>query len=150
MSCSATMTENHTVYYGPSTVYPVVGSVYDNEAVTVLWQEESWFHIEYSVGTKKKRGYVKTSSLALTGSVPNLSTVFDAVRDYDYISDGGTTYTGPNPSVFYEAGSLDVNERVIRLPYYENGYCYVEYSYGGTARKRAYYPLSKLTFSDVT
>lgn len=145
MSCSGTMTQDHTVYYGPSTAYPVVGSVYDDEVVTVLWQEGSWFHIEYYVGTKKKRGYVKTSSLAITGSVPNYTTAFESVTEDYYVAAGGTTYTGPNTSTFYEAGSLDVNERVARFPYAELGFSYIEYDIG-TARKRAYYPTAKLTY----
>lgn len=143
----ATMKSNQTVYYGPSTTtYPSVGSVDYGESISVLWQEGTWYHIQYSVtGTGQyKRGYVPTSTVSNAGTVKTLTAIASNAGTR-YVGIGTSTYTGPSSTSYVAAGSLDRGETVYYLGVKENNFAFVEYSVTGTSqKKRAYYYANNL------
>lgn len=143
----ATMKSFQYVYYGPSTsTYPSVGSVSSGESISVLWQEGSWYHIQYSVtGTGKyKRGYVPTSTVSNAGTV-NALTAIASNAGTRYVGIAASTYTGPSTSTYPAAGSLSRGETVSYLGYKENNFAFIEYSITGTSqKKRAYYYANNL------
>jgi hypothetical protein len=143
------MKSAQTVYYGPSTsTYPSVGSVSQNETVTAIWIEGTWVHLEYSVTgtTNKKRGYVPTSTVNIYESIPTI-TFANLTR---YVITGGTTYTGPASSGYVAAGSVSTGETVQYSGQKPNDYAFIEYSIGGSQKKRAYFPASYLATSPVS
>ncbi|WEV19469.1 SH3 domain-containing protein [Clostridium perfringens] len=38
----------------------VIGSVFDDEEVNILWTKDGWYYIEYNTNHGKKRGYVSS------------------------------------------------------------------------------------------
>ena len=36
----------------------IIGKVFNNEKVTIVWTETGWYYIEYDTSHGKKRGYV--------------------------------------------------------------------------------------------
>nr|WP_243157428.1 SH3 domain-containing protein [Clostridium perfringens] len=36
----------------------IIGKVFNNEKVTIVWTETGWYYIEYNTSYGKKRGYV--------------------------------------------------------------------------------------------
>ena len=146
----STMKSAQTVYYGPSTsTYPSVGSVSQNETVTAIWKEGTWAHIEYSVtGTSnKKRGYVPTSTVNITESVPTITNQ-NLTR---YVNTSGTTYTGPASTGYVAAGSVSRGETVFYTGQMFNSYAFIEYAITGTSqKKRAYFYAGYLSTAPVT
>lgn len=54
MSVSAEISSANKVYYGPSpTLYPSVGSVAINDSITIYWEEDDWFYIQYDISTTR-------------------------------------------------------------------------------------------------
>lgn len=149
----ATMRSAQYVYYGPSTsTYPSVGSVSSGESISVLWQEGSWYHIQYSVtGTGQyKRGYVPTSTVSGAGTVKTLTAIASNAGTR-YVGIAASTYTGPSTSTYPAAGSLSRGEAVSYLGYKENNFAFIEYSITGTSqKKRAYYYANNLATAPTT
>ena len=148
----ATMKQYQTVYYGPSTSYPTVGSVNSGEAITVLWKDGDWYHIEYTVTStgKYKRGYIPYDTVNNAGTVTAFSSLCDSNAGATrYVNTSETTYTGPSSSNYASAGSLSRLEAVTYTGYKENGYALVEYAVTGTTQtKRAYFYASYLSISN--
>ena len=146
----STMKSAQTVYYGPSTsTYPSVGSVSQNETVTAIWIEGNWVHLEYSVTgtTNKKRGYVPTSTVNITESVPTITNQ-NLIR---YVNTSGTTYTGPASTGYVAAGSVSRGETVIYIGQMFNSYAFIEYAISGSSqKKRAYFYAGYLSTAPVT
>ena len=149
----ATMNYQQTVYYGPSyNLYPYVGTVYSGETVDVFWEDNGWYHIQYTVDSsgKKKRGYVPNASISNAGTVASFSSKCDSNAGATrYVNTSASTYTGPSSSVYEIAGSLSRPETVTYTGYKEDGYALVEYSVDGTnQKKRAYFYANYLSISE--
>lgn len=146
----STMKSAQTVYYGPSTsIYPSVGSVFQNETVTAIWIEGTWVHIEYNVTgtTNKKRGYVPVSTVNITESVPSITNQ-NLTR---YVNTSGTTYTGPASTGYAVAGSVSRGETVTYIGQKFNGYAFIEYNISGTSqKKRAYFYADYLSTTPIS
>lgn len=132
------------VYSGPNSsgLFSNIGTVYNGEKVTAIFRESGWVFIEYSVdgSTKKKRGYVLSSSVTVTESIQT----FTAERSTRYVNSNVQTYFGPNPNIYVTAGSVSRCEAVTYLGRKENGLAFIEYSVG-SQRKRAYVVASYLS-----
>lgn len=133
---------NVPVYYGPSSsLYPSESSsVGPNETVTIVWQEGSWYYIEYFVGgtSTRKRMYIQTYNLSsISGSVP-AKTLSGATK----ISSPATTYTGPGTG-YSVAGSVGT-EYVTAYNEVSGDYTFIEYNISGGQKKRAYIETNKL------
>ncbi len=94
---------NQTVYTGPNTNYTTIGTIFDNERVSVLSSastESSYAYIEYNTGgSASKRGYVSAGVLQSTSvTLPTIS-VANVVQ-------GTYGYSGNNRSLsYYKIGS---------------------------------------------
>lgn len=130
------------VYYGPSSsLYPSENSsVGPNETVTIVWQEGTWYYIEYYVGTTntKKRMYIPTSALSsISGTISVKS-----LSGTNKTSSPTTTYAGPGTG-YAVAGSVGT-ESVTAFNEVSGGYTFIEYSISDTKKKRAYIDSLKL------
>lgn len=125
-----------TVYYGPSSsTYPSEGSyVGPNETVTIVWQEGSWYYIEYYVGTTgtKKRMYIPTSALSNISGYVTARTLSGTAKT----SSPATTYAGPGTG-YAIAGSVGT-ESVTAYSEISGSYTFIEYNISGGLKKRAY------------
>ena len=119
-------------------------SVSLNETVTVLWQEGSFYYIEYNVGTNgRKRMYFPKNNVQITsGSVPSY-TATNATRFVSTANDTryapyGENGTPSSPS----AGSLARIECVKYTGKKEGDYALVTYDVSGSGgkKKRAWFP----------
>ena len=115
-----------------------------NEAVHVLWEEGSFYYIEYNVGTSgRKRMYFPKQDIRITsGSVAP----YPATNDARFIHTSAETRYAPyagngNPSA-PSAGSLGLAERVQYTGKKEGDYALVTYDVSGTSgkKKRAWFP----------
>ncbi|MCB8818084.1 hypothetical protein [Desulfosporosinus shakirovi] len=125
-----------SVYYGPSSsLYPSESSsVGPNETVTIVWQEGSWYYIEYFVGTTttKKRMYIPTSPLSsISGSVTSRG-----LSGTTETSSPATTYAGPGPG-YPVAGSVGT-EQVTAYNETAGNYTFIQCDISGGQKKRAY------------
>lgn len=130
------------VYYGPSkTMYPSENSYAGpNDNVTIFWEENGFYYIQYPSGTSQKRMYIETKAVtSIVGSVQswNAELLSRFVKPQD--SQTVTTYTGPSKSGYTTAGSVSYGEEVKYLKdKKENGYALIEYSVSGGKKKRAW------------
>ncbi len=100
--------------------------------------------------TDKKRGYVPATSVTLTESAPDFSSL-TSNSGIRYVNTSASTYTGPASSGYATAGSLTRGESVSYLGYKTNSYAFVEYDVTGTSqKKRAYFYENYLSTSPVT
>lgn len=134
----STMKTAQTVYYGPgNSIYPSAGSVSKNETITVKWSEGTWYYIEYSAGSSKKRGYVPAAQVNLTGAVGAIPASNAGVR---YMHYDCTVYFGASPSTssFPTVGSVSYGERIQYLGVKENNsqYAFIEYQVSGSTQKK--------------
>lgn len=136
---------NSPVYFGPSTsLYPSEGSsVGPNETVTIVWQEGSWYYIEYYVGatTTKKRMYIQTSKLSSISGTVTSKTLSGTTKT----SSPATTYAGPGTG--YQAAGSVGTESVTAFNEVSGSYTFIEYNISGGLRKRAYIETNKLSTS---
>ena len=143
----STMKSYQKVYCGPSSsTYATAGSVNKDEEITVKWSENGWYYIEYFTSSKKKRGYVPTSTVNLTGTVSAIPAVNAGVR---YLQKDLTVYYGAAPSIstFETVGSVSYGERVQYLGVKENNnaYAFIEYTItNSTQKKRGWIDTMKL------
>jgi hypothetical protein len=143
MAVTGTVLNQTTTYYGPSTtLYPSGGSAGPNETVTVLWQEGSWYYIEYSTASGDKRLYITTSAVtSLSGSVSSYTPTLIP----RYVGFDGNTYCGPDSSQYVSAGTVSKQETVYNLSTkFWNDYAMIEYDIPNSQKKRAWYPDSQL------
>lgn len=119
-------------------------SVSLNETVTVLWEEGSFYYIEYNVGTNgRKRMYYPKNKVSLTsGSVPS----YTATNYTRFITAANNTRYAPydatgNPSS-PSAGSLGRVECVKYTGKKVGDYALVTYDVNGATgkKKRAWFP----------
>lgn len=138
---TGTVTNKTVCYYGPSsTLYPsldyetnTTSYVGPNESVTILWLENSWYYIQYNVGStgKMKRMYIPKAAIpSYVGSLESSPVILKTVT-----SSSATVYTGP--STGYNKAGLIGSESVTVYNKVENGYTFIEYS-AGSQKKRGY------------
>ena len=137
--------------WGPdASVYDLDRSsaVAENEIVTVLWQEGSFYYIEYNVGTNgRKRMFFPKDNVTITkGSVPS----YTATNSTRFVSIGANTRYAPynedgSPSS-PSAGSLSRVECVKDTGKREGNYALVTYDMIGSEgkKKRAWFPHANL------
>ena len=140
------MLSSQTLYYGPSSSsYNSNGSVSKDQTVTAIWKEGSWLHIEFTSGSKLKRGFVPTSSVNLTETVNSITNS----RLVRYVSDDGSTYDGPGTN--YTVGAaLPKGKKVWFVGQKPHNYACIEYSIGAndnTNKIRVYMTTAKLSDS---
>lgn len=141
------ITGNATVYYGlnPST-YNSNGSVLKSgDIVTALWKENNYVHIEYTSGSKKKRGFVEAGVITVQESIAGITNT-RAVR---YVGIAGSSYDGPGTN-YMENKPLPKGKKVWFVGQKPNGYACIEYSIGANDDKnkiRVYMLASKLSDS---
>lgn len=133
---------NYTTYYGPSTSYLQAGSV-ANENVNILWQESSYYFIEYFVGSKKKRAYVITDAIPNPGTIPARTWTSQATR---YIATYGKVHAcPPTTSTPTNTNGVEVCEiaRGTTVTYFvgekPNDWAFIEFDYTNGKKVRAYY-----------
>lgn len=140
----AIMNRGSDVYFGPSDsgLYPSSGSVSANEVIQVKWKEGSgeWSYIDYQVDNSdyNKCGYVKSSYIDFGDEDCETRITSSAFR-YVNQSSGCTTYYGPNPYDYMEAGSVSYWEQVTFLGIKTSDsrpYAFIEYQISNTAQKK--------------
>ncbi len=126
----------NTVYYGPnSAIYPKAGKVGPQAKVSILWEENGWYYIEYESGRYKKRGYLPAHRINyIIGKV----IVFPLKAKPRITKTSATTYFGPIPSIYAKAGSVIRYEPVIVFNVGLGGYLLAEYNISNDQKKRAF------------
>lgn len=145
-----TMRSNQTVYYGKSTSgYQSVGSVNNGELVAVLASDSNWTYIEYDTSSKRKRGYVPTSSVFFVKP--------SGMQSY-YRADSPkqtnipcpwtcSIYAGPSTQYSY-VGSVSSGETITIISEFNisyNHFYLIEYYVGNTGIKKSGYVLAGLS-----
>ncbi|MCT4686054.1 M23 family metallopeptidase [Vallitalea sp.] len=133
----------HTTYYGPNTSYMKAGSV-SNESVTLLWQEGSYYFIEYNIsGSKKKRAYVRTWAIPSPGTIPSRTWNSTGIR---YILNEGDVYTcqaSSHSSNNTQSKKICTIAKGTEVTYFSvekpNGWAFIEFTYKDGQKVRGYY-----------
>ncbi len=125
-------------YFGPNSSTYASDHSYagPNDTVTVLWQEGSWYFIDYPTSTKRKQMYVPTWAVSsISGTIPTFTPIY-LTR---YVHVGGYTYAGTSTS-YATAGSVSAGEMVHYLNTKTESFAFIEYTVTITGKKkRAYY-----------
>lgn len=114
------------------------GSLYDNEAFTVLYgYGNGLYYIEYSTPSGSKEGYISLGQHDYINDYTN-NTCVATVNVNTYV------YYGNNATTYVRAGTVYTSERVVVYSRYAD-WSYIEYN-TSTGRKRGYVPASSLTY----
>lgn len=119
-----------SVYFGPSTVYAKVGSISQNEIVSILSEKYNYTFIEYNTSSGKKRGFVVNGSLSSSGATIGTMAIASKV------------YYGPHSSNYASVGSVSAGE-AVKVIGAEEGWLFIEYA-TSTSNKRGYVPASSM------
>lgn len=139
-----TVTSN--VYYGESTSeYQQVGTVYANEYVAVLGEENGWVYIEYNTSAGRKRGYIAESNVYMYYWGRHIAQEFSSKpygASHYWVTGNHTVYAGPSTQ-YYVVGSVSDGELVYYGSSYTdtagNLFSYIEYYVNGTSVKKSGY-----------
>lgn len=146
MATGKVVTQTAT-YYGPSaSVYTSDGSYAGpNDAVTILWQEGSWFYIEYPAGTKRKRMYISANAVSsITGSVVSYTPSLLP----RYVSASANTYAGPSSSMYTQIETLGVGAQVMYLDGQKDGdFAMLEIDIANGKKRRIWFEHMKMEAS---
>ena len=141
------ITGNATVYYGPnpSTYNPNGSILKSGDTVTALWKENNYVHIEYTVASKKKRGFVEAGLITVQENIYGITNA----RAKRFVAIDGSTYDGPGTN-YADNKPLPKGKIVWFVGQKPNGYACIEYSVGPNDDKnkiRVYMIASKLSDS---
>lgn len=118
------------VYYGPNaSVYAKKGTVAENENVTIIAEENSYFVIEYVTAKGPQRGYIDKRSVenyvSISSSIEHSSL---KPKQYETSNAENNIEVFSVPAVDHEViGSLKPGTKVILLDDQTNRYPYIEY-----------------------
>lgn len=140
------VTVNSTVYYGESTsTYQQAGTVYADEFVSILGEEDGWLYIEYNTSSGRKRGYIAESNVYMYYWGRHVAIPFNCkpygLSNY-WVTGNHTVYAGPSTQ-YCTVGSVSDGE----LVYYGSSYTdtagrlfsYIEYYVNGTSIRKSGY-----------
>jgi murein DD-endopeptidase MepM/ murein hydrolase activator NlpD len=136
INATGKITNDTTIYYGPDTsIYPSIDTI-NNQVVSILWKENSWYYIECNVNgsSQKQRGYIQASFVSDTS--PIIITK-NHISSIGFCTHSTNAYSGPN-TIYKQSGSVSYCEVVKIFNLTEGLFTFIEYHIGGNKKKRAY------------
>ncbi len=137
----AKMIQDCPTYSEPYMFGYQIGSLFEEEYVVILQQNDMLSYVEYNTNNGRKRAYVFTFNLDrinTSAQVPSLEVTSDYI--FAFLINQVDVYGGPSQSNYALIGSVGPEE-YIGLIHKENDWIYIQYSTSGGA-KRGFIPIS--------
>jgi len=142
------MSEQSAVNSGPGSEYAVIGSVNSNEQVKVLWYEDGWFSISYSIEFGRKIGYTPAKVVKEWQNIMKVVSSMSFIGKAGYALGRLTAFTGPSED-YPSAGTIFDGEGITVFDRVTNGYTLVEFSTPNRT-KRGYVLSTLISTNDST
>ncbi|MFZ3129845.1 MAG: M14 family zinc carboxypeptidase [Desulfosporosinus sp.] len=139
----AKMLQDSPTYSEPYMFGYQIGSLYQEEYVVILQQNDTMSYVEYNTNSGRKRAYVFTfrlDKINTSAQVPSLEVTNDYI--YAFLISQADVYSGPSQSNYALIGSVGPQEDIGML-HKENDWIYIQYATSGGA-KRGFIPLSSV------
>ncbi|MGE5630981.1 MAG: hypothetical protein ACM3TR_07790 [Caulobacteraceae bacterium] len=139
----AKMNQDTTTYSEPYLSGQVIGSLFEEEYVIVLAQNETMSYVEYNTVSGRKSAYVfsyKLDRINTLSQIPGLEVSNDFV--YAVMNSDTNVYSGPSQINYALIGSVNYRED-IGVIHKENEWLYIQYATTG-GPKRGFVPATSV------